>query len=59
MSVNDIKILLTMAKNLLATAEKLSSGPARNNALRTIQEFAAEIARRMGSWAYRNATRKP
>jgi hypothetical protein len=56
MSVNDIKILLTMAKNLLATAEKLSSGPARNNVLRTIQEFAA---RRMDSWAYRNATRKP
>jgi hypothetical protein len=47
MSVNDIKILLTMAENLLATAEKLPSGPDRNDALQMIGKLTAEIAIRM------------
>ena len=47
MSVNDIKILLTMAENLLATAEKLPSGPDRNDALQMIRKPTAEIAIRM------------
>jgi hypothetical protein len=32
---------------LLAAAEKLPAGPDRNNALQTIQKFAAEIADRI------------
>ena len=47
MSVKEIKILLEMAENLLATAEKLPSGPERNDALQAIQKFAAQIAGRM------------
>ena len=47
MSVNDIKILLTMAENLLATVEKLPSGPDRNDALQMIRKLTAEIADRM------------
>ena len=47
MSVNDIKILLTMAENLLATAEKLPSGPDRNDALQMIRKLTAEIAVRV------------
>jgi len=44
MSVNDIKILLTMAENLLATVEKLPPGPDRNDALQMIRKLTAEIA---------------
>ena len=44
MSVNDIKTLLDVAENLLATAEELPSGPDRNDALQAIRRFAAEIA---------------
>ena len=51
MSVNDIKILLTMAENLLATAEKLPSGPDRNDALQMIGKLTAEIAIRMARHA--------
>jgi len=47
MSVNDIKILLTMAENLLATVEKLPSGPDRNDALQMIRKLTAEIAVRV------------
>jgi type VI protein secretion system component VasF len=47
MSVKEIKTLLDMAENLLATAAKLPSGPERNDALQTIQKFAAEISSRM------------
>jgi len=47
MSAKEIKTLLEMAENLLATAEKLPSGPERNNALQTIQKFVAEISSRM------------
>ena len=45
--MNEIKTLLEMAENLLAAAEKLPAGPDRNNALQTIQKFAAEIADRI------------
>ena len=47
MSVKDIKALLARGENLLATAEKLPSGPDRNDALQMIRKFAAEIADRM------------
>jgi hypothetical protein len=47
MSVKDIKALLAMGENLLATAEKLPSGPDRNDALQMIRRLAAEIADRM------------
>jgi hypothetical protein len=47
MSVNDIKALLAMGENLLATAEKLPSGPDRNDALQMIPRLAAEIADRL------------
>jgi hypothetical protein len=47
MSVKEIKTLLEMAENLLATAAKLPSGSERNDAIQTIQKFAAEISRRM------------
>jgi hypothetical protein len=47
MSVNDIRILLSMAENLLATAEKLPSGPERSDALQMIRKLTAEIAVRV------------
>ena len=47
MSVNEIKNLLEMAENLLATAEKLPSGPDRTDALQTIRKFAIELTRHM------------
>jgi len=47
MSGNDIKILLTMAENLLATVEKLPPGPDRNDALQMIRKLTAEIAVRV------------
>ena len=47
MSVNDIKMLLAMADNLLATVEKLPSGPDRNDALQMIRKLTAEIADRV------------
>ena len=47
MSVKEIKTLLEMAENLLATAEKLPLGPERSDALQTIQKFVAEISSRM------------
>ena len=47
MSVNDIKALLAIGENLLATAEKLPPGPDRNDALQMIRKLTAEIADRM------------
>jgi hypothetical protein len=47
MSVNDIKALLALGENLLATAEKLPPGPDRHDALGMIRKLAAEIADRI------------
>ena len=47
MRVNDIKALVAIGENLLASAEKLPPGPDRNDALRTIRKLVAEIADRM------------
>ena len=47
MSVNDIKALLAMGEDLLATAERLPPGPDRHDALQMIRKLAAEIADRM------------